>query len=291
MSEASAVLVGDFVYAGGGSCKDYDTGCTIFRYSSENDVWGSLQKLDRQKFALASYRDELVVIGGETPKRMPLQSAEYHNSLRIWDKNTWKESYPAMKTPRMQPSAVGYGDHLIVAGGKNKDPLDSVEVFSGRNNQWYSAFTTMPAKIYSATSTVFEESWYIMGGSGQKKAVYQVRLDSLISEATGSGPNTMWQSLPDTEFESAAITVFGNCILAIGGIRSRTVANFLGITDAVRGYFPGRKMWLPIEKPLPFKFYTMAAVIGPSNELIVIGGHGNWGPTKCVYRGYLRHDS
>ena len=287
--DGSAAVVGNFAYIGGGTCQragSFDNECTVFKYDYRNNICCNLPKAGRHKFTMISFRNQLVLVGGATPTWF---GTAHLNSLLVWDdgKHNWDEKvYPPMQTPRMQPCAVSRDMYVIVAGGKDISVLDSVEVFDGKceDAQWH-VVAPLPSAIYSPTSAVLEGYWYIMGGFGQKKAVYRVLLQSLIQSALeiddSDEVNPGWELLPDTDFERSTAAAFGNSILSVGG--SKTI----GASAAVRVYFPGRKVWLAIDQPLPFPFHSSVAVVIPGThekELLVLGGCTGMVRYKHIYK-------
>ena len=236
--DGCAAVVGNFAYIGGGTCQrtgTFDNECTVFKYDYRNNICCNLPKTGRHKFAVISFQDQLVLVGGATPTRF---GTVHLNSLLLWDegKHNWDEKcFPPMQTPRVQACAVSRDVYIVVAGGKDIDALDSVEVFDGNCKQWH-VVASLPSAIYAPTSAVLEGYWTIMGGFGQKKAVYRVSLQSLIDSALkvdSEEVNPGWELLPDTDFERSTAAAFGNAVLSIGG--SKTI----GATAAVRVYFPG----------------------------------------------------
>ena len=288
MFDGSTAVVGDFVYAGGGSCErtmSYESVRSVFGYNYRHDTWVDLPITDRHKFTLVSYQNQLVLVGGATPSRR----LQYLSSLAAWDEKSrqWIKPYPPMHTPRMQPSAVSRGQYIVVAGGKNKEDLDSVEVYDGNTKQWH-LVAPLPAKISRATSAVLDGFWYLIGGNGQGRAVYCTSLDSLIREAVqpqAGGCDAIWKSLPSTDFIFSTAAAFGSAVLAIGGSKS------VGSTDAIRAYFPGRKLWLPLKNPLPRPFYSSSAVVVPTGKLILIGGCTDLSRYNHVYKASFKHFS
>ena len=272
MVDGYAVLVGDFVYVGGGICTSGDT---VYKYSYKNNNWSTLPKANRQKFAMVCYKKQLILIGGRG------LNAEYYGSLLVWDEvlHKWTDSlYPPMNNARMMTAACSHEERIIVAGGKSGrfSTLDSVEVFDGK--KWLDA-AQLPTKIYLAKTAVFKNELFIMGGEGQKKAVYRVSLESLNGDAQ------KWESIPDTEFPYASTAAFGNTLLAIGG------STPMGSTSAVRAYFTGRKTWLRVDRPLPRTFCCTAVVVISPKELLLIGGCSGTIKYKHVFKGKLKYSS
>ena len=268
MVDGHAVVIGEFVYAGGGT-----NGDVVYKYHIKNNTWATLPKANRQKFAMVCYNSQLILIGGK--------GLIYCNSLLVWDEQThmWTDGLcPPMDTARMQPAALSHKEHIIVAGGKNAllTSLDSVEMFDG--NKWYYV-APLPAKIHSAKAALFENQLYLMGGNGQKKAVYCTPLDSLNKNCLSD----VWGSIAESDFPNAAIVTFGNTLIALGG------STAMGSTNVVRGYFTGTKTWLQLYKPLPRSLYAVTAVVTSPEELLVIGGRSGAVSYKSVYKAILKY--
>ena len=229
---------------------------------------------------MISFRNQLILVGGANPS-----TSEYLASLLVWDeqRHSWDEPYTSMNVARVQSSVVAQEPHIVAAGGRNKNLLDSVEVFNGNNGQWQVVEAgRLPAKIYAATSAELNGFWYLIGGSEQKRAVYRASLDSIIGAALRLREDEIWERLPDLEFEYATAASFGNCLLAIGG--SKAIAS----SETVFGYFPGRGVWLRMEQSLPRPFHSSAAVVIPPGELLVIGGCTTMIRHKHVYKAVLK---
>ena len=269
MVDGHAVVIGEFVYAGGGT-----NGDVVYKYHIKNNNWATLPKANRQKFAMVCYNSQLILIGGKSLR------AEYCNSLLVWDEQThmWTDGlYPPMGTARMQPAALSHKEHIIVAGGKNAllTSLDSVEVFDG--SEWYFV-APLPVKIHSAKAALFEDKLYLMGGNGQKKAVYCAPLDSLNENC----PSDVWGAIPDTDSPNATVVTFRNTLTAIGG------STAVGSTNAVRGYFTGTKTWLRLSNSLPRSLCAATAVVVSREELLVIGGRSGAISYKSVFKAMLK---
>ena len=272
-------MIGKCVYVGGGRCKPVDNERFVFVYDYENDKWSSRIRTNRRKFAIVAYQGKLTVVGG-APFSTP---SECLNSLIEWDDETWKEnSYPPMQTPRTQHTAVGYGQHIVVAGGIVNDgnETNTVEIFNGSG--WYFV-PPLPVKFFHATSAIFEESWYIMGGEKQGKHTYYASFDSIIKatmQDSAREPGELWKSLEETQYTNSTIVVFENCILALGGA-------YAGGKKDIYVYFPARKTWLQLDTSLPRAMYSAVAVVIPTGELLLIGGCAALTSFNEVYKGTL----
>ena len=268
MVDGHAIVVDEFVYAGGGTNRDI-----VYKYHIKNNNWGALPKANRQKFAMVCYNSQLILIGGKSLR------TDYHNSLLIWDEQAYKwtdDLYPPMGTARMHPAALSHKEHIIVAGGKNgvSTSLDSVEVFDG--SEWYYV-APLPVKIHSAKATLFENQLYLMGGNGQKRTVYCASLDSLTENLLSA-----WRYFSESDFPNATVVTFGNTLIAIGG------STAMGSTNTIRGYFTGTKTWLRLNNSLPRSLCAATAVVVSCEELLVIGGRSGAISYKSVFKATLK---
>ena len=304
MGEACAVCIGDFVYMGGGVCwiqnlipmNTSDGACTVFKYDSKNDTWCTLPKVDIHKFGMAEYQKRPVLIGGASRRKYLGDTLEYSNQLNVWDDTThnWISPYPAMKTERMQPTAVGYGSAIVVAGGKNSSHLSNVELMydNGDGEFEWTEVSPLPSGISRATSALSGGTWYLMGGLEQGTAVYYIQLDSLIQEALSEAEQKQkddvdspdrWETIPDTKHKHATVAVHGNSILSIGG----TSGHIPKAENTIFTYNSILNTWVETQKPLPHSLTQSTAVTLPSGEVLIIGGFTGWTTFRCsssVYR-------
>ena len=138
-----AVHFNDHVYVGGASRSRDDCG-RLFVYSLSADNWNMLD-VGVFRFALSSYKDKLVLIGGR--KYIPQGGGRSIiidiSQVLVLDTISLKlqdQSIPSMQSNRVSACAVSSGDHLLVAGG---DKPNTVEVYNRDGNEW-SYVTPLP---------------------------------------------------------------------------------------------------------------------------------------------------
>ena len=224
------------------------------------------------------FQGQLVLIGGMTTDA----GQKCLRNLTVWDETQhgWdQDRYPPMNTAWMHSTAVTHEIYIAVAGGIDTWRLDNVEVFDCDSREWHTK-APLPVKAYCVTSAFVasEAALYIIGGNGLKMSVYTATL-VLNDERTLSAD--VWKPLCDTQYTNATVAAFGKSILTIGG------KSICGAESSVRVYFPARTMWLRVEKELPCSFYSCAAVVIPTNELLLIGGCSRTDWCKQLYKGII----
>ena len=265
------------MYAGGGSAKDRKE-CIVLKYSWQGQTWATLASAERSKFAMVSYQNELVLIGGIDEK-----TSMWLASVLVWDEHMHKWSngkYPPLNEQRCNAAATAFGAYIVVAGGegRNRNKLSTVEVYSETTKRWVFV-APLPLGVSLAKLVAFQHKLYLAGGDGME--VLSVETEQLIE----SQPNhKAWKRMSDITDKFARVTLvaFGGDLLAIGGVGTALAS------DKVRVYFPGRDVWLPLKNALPDTYYGMAPVELPSGELLLVGGCSVMGAYKHVYKGCLQ---
>ena len=77
------VLVGNFVYAGGGICQRKDSEYVVLKYNYRNETWCSLPRVNRKGFAMVNFENQLVLISGATVRAG--ESNIYLQDLIVWN--------------------------------------------------------------------------------------------------------------------------------------------------------------------------------------------------------------
>ena len=164
-------------------------------------------------YTLTMYNSKLVVIGG-TLLGHPIDQVLSLSSME----NEWKH-LPKMLTARSSVAAVGYGDHLVAAGGKCGDKVcHEVEVFD--RNKWTKVKPfPYPKSLNELTSVLHtDKKWYIMeSNGGAVRATYSAPIEDIISDSSAyewkeHSPEACPPSgiLPPISFEGQLVVVGNN---------------------------------------------------------------------------------
>ena len=267
MHDAQAVWLKDKLYFGGGQTSKYfvaDDALRLYVYSPNNDSWNSLE-MAVSRFALTTYRFQLVIVGG-----LICNDKLHIPTNKVWILNEHNQLddtvIPPMIKERFHSSSVEYKDRILVAGGYRWDrEVDDVEVYDG--HQWTKA-QCLPKPCCKMKSAVDDYGfWYLMGGETQGKVVYYTSLDALVGPGI-SQSSSGWKRLKDVPHECSSPVVFRNRFMAVGGGTSTTTAY-----SAIYSYSACTQSWIH-EGDIPKKLSCTCTAILPPGKLTVIGGQG-----------------
>ena len=112
---------------------------TLLGYTPGHDQLTELPPPPVKGFTIATLRGQLLAVGGEdrsTRKKIMNTILAFHERS-----HRWIQSHPAMPTALTTPAAIGYQDHLIVAGGCNSENnrILDVNILDTISNKWKTA--------------------------------------------------------------------------------------------------------------------------------------------------------
>ena len=281
MRDAQAVWLKDKLYIGGGlTSKSFNPSDAIhlYVYSPNTDTWNTLNT-PVCKFALTTYRFQLVIVGGwEHYDKCGLGwQASPTNKLWVLNEHDQLDAtvIPPMITKRFHASSVEYKDRLLVAGGYCwETEVDVVEVYSGC--QWTKA-QSLPKPCSKMKSAILNGFWYLMGGETQAKTVYYASLDALVDLSQYPG----WKRLKDVPYERSSPAVFRNRLMAIGG-----GANANSAHSSIYSFSAYTQSWVH-EGDMPTKLSCTCTSILSTGKLTIIGGQRFGVLQSCVYQADL----
>ena len=248
-SQGSAVVHGSTAYFSNEYC--------IYSYSGQG-TWTELPQCKYEDFAMAIVNDALTTIGGWDFQGMVT------NTLLSLSGSKWEEVLPPMPTEKRIPAAATTPTHLVVAGGLRGDFLETVEVLNTETLQW-STTSSLPEVVLSPKLITCGECLYLADDDSN---VFSCSMEDILKSTNSSDGGSVWTrlaSIPTTE-ESALATLEGH-VVAIGGKDGDN-----NPTRAIRNYDAATNSWSIIsEMPTP-RSRVLAAVVLPSNELVVVGG-------------------
>ena len=271
-----SVEVDGTVYVGGGDADKDENGYIVMAYSMQSCKWHTLPPYSARYFAMTTINNKLILVGG--------YDGSVVDQLGVWktDSNQWIRPFPPMPTPRFHPSATSYKHWLVVAGGRRKGTLSTVEVLDIDNKQWSTALSTpsTPIQWYSMKSTVIGDTWYLMGGCTRNAIditdVYSVSLEALVSHSP-SDSSKIWNKIAPLNCYHSSPLSLGGSLLALGGydIKKRCYVS------TIQRYVPETNTWVPAgELPHPLQNCTCIMTAG---RLHVLGGYSSDGKLSSYY--------
>ena len=259
-----SVAIGRSVYVGGGWAFFYRNSCTVMKLDLQSDEWTKLPQYSVKYFAMTSFANQLVLVGGVDPVTWELS-----NQITVFESGQWTNPYPPMNTARYFPTAVSFNSYLIVAGGRGdcQVPISSVKVLDLVSRRWCFA-ESLPNPLYELRSTLIGDTLYLMGGlnhtGSSTKMVHKVDLVELVTNKQTTP--TIWQAIEDTpHYDSAPLSV-GGSLLAVGGRDDR-----LNPVSSIHLYQPDTRRWVKVGD-LPTAQYNCTCLVVPSGEVIIVGG-------------------
>ena len=257
---AHSVWLNGKLYVGGGVIYDGGSHARLLVYSPSEDSWEVIPT-PTERYALATYHSQLVLVGGWDPTTRKQASKVWLLEDRSWVPHP---TVPDMPVSTSESAAVGFGDYLIVAGSEQDEGSTAMSLFDGQN--WLSA-QALPEKLYRKCSAINGDDWYLTGG----EVVYRTSLKSLVASAVSpaaaaAAQSAVWERLPDTPHGDSGITWFRDHLLVVGG------KNRSWKYTAIYAYNSLVKVWEHVSDHPGDGCHDNCCAVLPTGELLVIGG-------------------
>ena len=84
-----SVATGPSVYVGGGWALVYRNSCTVMKLDLQSDEWTKLPQYNAKYFAMTSFANQLVLVGGVDPVTWELT-----NQIAVFESGQWTSHYP-----------------------------------------------------------------------------------------------------------------------------------------------------------------------------------------------------
>ena len=315
---AQAITVGDTVFFGSGTTTITESETVrykIYKYKSSKDTWSPVFHCPVIGFGMVNFENHLTLVGGayESPADSGIPYS-LTGDIYMYDDSgsTCEKSLPSMPTARLLPTVLAYGSTIIACGGivlddKHDISVNIVEIYSHLNSQWYSA-EPLPFACTGMNCSTILDCCYFMGGftdtefDHPTRAVVSVCLPQLVEDAlvskssasNGTGGEDseqvgkkIWQKFPDAPRYASALTMIGQCLVAIGGSDEHLEHK----SSALHVYSPLTESWLRLDDS-PVSCFACTVSQLPKGELLIIGGMGydEEDALKSVFRGKIRLD-
>ena len=242
----------------------------VHAYNSTTDTWSGLPDCRTEYTTLAIVNGLLTTVGGAVGVN---KSNNLFSLTGEGKDRKWTEVFPPMTTKRESVIAVTTGRALIVAGGRDRGGLTTVEIMNTDTRQWSRAADLPQKSMYSDSATVCGDRIYMCKGMSVITCSLPALLQSChpkIFEAQPSTPSPqgpVWSTVTDLPVRQSTLVSINNRLLAIGGRDSD-----IKPTTAVHLYDPVNNSWQTISHLSTAREWCFAVVL-PNNRIMVVGGY------------------
>ena len=253
-----AVLLGSMAYFNPAMTRN------VHAYNSTTDTWSRPPDSRTAYTTLAIVNGLLTAIGGSNSNKLFSLTGEGKDRM-------WTEVFPPMTTKRELTIAVTTGRALIVAGGRDRGGLTTVEIMNTDTRQWSTA-ADLPQTVCTASATVCGDRIYMC----ERESVITCSLPALLQscspkifEAQPSTPSPqgpVWSTVTDLPVKRTTLVSINNRLLSVGGCDSDDKP-----TTAVHLYDPVNNSWQTISHLSTARGWCFAVVL-PDNRIMVVGG-------------------
>ena len=270
-SRGAAVVHGNIAYLRS------DTQCSVYSYQiiEGEEQWSELPNNFYYRFGLAVINGLLTSVGGDRD----CNTAQSHSNVLLAltgedDCKQWSEIFPPMPTQRCNTACITTEQVLVVAGGNAGagQYLNTVEVMNINTKQW-STVSPLPQKCMRLSGAIRGDSLYLAGGcTVAPNSVFTCSISDIIIAPMAEEPHlpcqSIWKEIHGLPVTLSTLVSFGDDLLALGG---RNYSNW-AIADVYRYQFH-TNLWNVVSQMKNVRWYCLAVTL-PSDQLIVVGGHG-----------------
>lgn len=208
---------------------------SVWFYDRILEKWIKLdQDAPVKNYALASYQNQLVLVGGsDLEGKISSQVLVWNESNNVWD----SEMITKMTHSRENPAAIGYDKYLIAMGGTSTSlqglivtTLKNIEIYENESKQWSQA-ASLPRPGYMVQCIKEDGYLYILNSDGW--TIRFCHLPSLIKTAKKLKIKNLWKEIHrDVPHTRSCVSVFGDNLLAVAGA---------GSDGSIYAYEPSKK--------------------------------------------------
>ena len=231
----------------------------IYYYSLSKDKWTQMKPSSYQNFSMVVLDDSIITVGGIS------REMKRTKNLYGFSKGRWRIRYSPMPQHRVCAAALATPTHLIVAGGRDKQELDGIDIMNRSTSQWNSLLHSLPEKMGHPQMALCEDFLYL----SEETNVYSICVTELIDSAENPGSSKFsWnrgKELP-SHMAGGSLVSCQSDVLLVGGHDKNDTA-----TGDARRYDRDSEVWAIAESfPVPCGG-TLVALL-PGNLLLIVGG-------------------
>lgn len=269
---AYVVRLDNYLYVTGGFGLERDVELCVFEFNLFLGNWNRLPDPKHKSGIPHVVCGKLVLFGG-----FDVATNKVTNQVSTYDKenNLWSAFYPDLKECRSFPAVVSHANHVIVAGGKNRDEiLNDFEVMHTLECQWRKLKQCcLPKRVFNFSATISNHWLYLVRTIGSyppssSKQAFAIAMEAVMpsQDQESVKVENNWTRLSDVPHMNVTIVPDSFPPLLVGGSDSQgnTVSDIL-LYDAAA------KSWNKVDALSRSRANVAIATIS-SRAIIVIGG-------------------
>jgi len=231
----------------------------VYSYSLIKDKWSQLKSSSYQNFSMVVLGDSIITVGGIS------REMRRTKNLYGFSKGRWRVRHSPMPHHRVCAAALATATHLIVAGGRDKQELDDIDVMDRSTSEWNSLLHSLPEKMGHPQMVLSSDILYI----SKETSFYSTPVTDLIDSAQNAKSSSFtWKrgrELP-SHMAGGSLVCSKTNLLLVGGHDENDVAT----GDVIR-YDRDGEMWTMADSfPAPCGGALVAML--PGNLLLIVGG-------------------
>ena len=222
----------------------------VMEYVPDLDTWTDRDQIPPPPvycFTLATLKGQLLVVGGRKKVASvedPWEAHKKTNAIFTLSQSEtareWVQVYPPMPAAVTYPTAIGYKDHLIVAGGwtANCTRTSGVNILDASTKTWIGVEPLPVEDDY--LPVLIEDTLFLVGQD--TKVVLRSQVPTLLSGGA-------WESITEVPYYRSSPVAIGNTLLTVGG--SEQLAD-KDTTTTIQLYDHTKDQWVVVgERPQP----------------------------------------
>ena len=271
LHSAYAIRLENNLYVAGGVGSEREVEIAIFEFNLFHGNWRRLPDPQHKSGIPHAVCGKLVLFGG-----FDVATNKITNQVSTYDKdnNVWTSFYPNLKECRCFPAVMSHANHVIVAGGRNREEiLDDFEVMHTLECQWRKLSRCLPKKTFNFSATISNHWLYLVRTVGSyppssSKQAYAIAMEDVIppQDLDSVKMENDWTRLSDVPHMNVTVVPDSFPPLLVGGSDSqgKTVSDVLL-------YNATEKLWRKVETLSSSRANVAVATIS-NHAIIVIGG-------------------
>ena len=232
----------------------------IYSYKLTRNTWSTLKPSKHQSFSLVVLDDHVTTIGGIS------RDLQRTKALFSLSNGNWKKRGHPMPTYRVCAAAITTPTHLLVAGGRFKSELQSIDIMDRASNQWSTATFGLPLSIGDPQLAMCSGQLYLCN----YRSMYSTSMERLVKNCANDyeSLSSTWKKLSHLPLHmgGASLAALDDKVVAVGGHGNNNIS-----TGDICSYDEKSDSWTLVSK-MPIPRGDVLTAPQPGNALLIVGG-------------------